>query len=84
MTETVVIGQGTIWQRFGAQLRQLKRELNHELYAIKCQHDQLLKEQGEQGLYTNMIELDYQANQQRARRRYFEKVDNLDRRYSRA
>lgn len=83
MTETMVIGQGTIWQRFGAQLRQFKRELNRELWAIKCQHDLLLKQQGEQGLYTNLIELDYQANQQRARRRYFEKVENLDRRYSR-
>ena len=81
---TVVVGQGTIWHRFGVQLRELKRELNRELWAIKCQHDNLLKEQGEQGLFTNMIELDYQANMQRARRRYTEKVENLDKRYARA
>lgn len=83
MTEMVIVGQGTIWDRFGVQLRALKRELNRELWAIKCQHDMLLKQQGEQGLFTNVIEIDYQAKQQRARRRYFEQVENLDRRYAR-
>jgi len=79
-----IVGQGTIWNRFGAQLRELKRELNRELSNIKSQHDLLLAHQGTRGLYTSMIELDYEAKQQRARRCYFDKVDNLDRRYSRA